>query len=330
MKLASKFDSPDQAHDEAASWYARRQSGTLTADELLEFDAWRSANARNASAWSAVDATHHRIARLVDLPEFTAMRQEALQASARATRSKRWSIAASLVMLLAGTGGLFVLLDRADQGGKSAVSASLAYRTAVGEIRTVTLADGSSLTLNTDSEVLLPAWTEQRRIVLVRGEGFFRVAKDATRPFIVETGKGNVRAVGTAFSVRKVDSGFRVALAEGEVKVAIPTLQGEESLKRGQALAFDGVKVSRGDAGAATWISGELVFDNVTLVDAITEVNRYSMQKIVLVGGAAAGRRQLSGVFKTGDVSTFARAVEAYGMARIERQNASEIRLSGI
>lgn len=98
----------------------------------------------------------------------------------------------------------------------------------------------------------------------------------------------------------------------------------------GQALAFDGVKVSRGDAGAATWISGELVFDNVTLVDAITEVNRYSMQKIVLVGGAAAGRRQLSGVFKTGDVSTFARAVEAYGMARIERQNASEIRLSGI
>lgn len=263
-----------------------------------------------------------------------ALRAEALQA-----RAVRWPRAASIAgaaLLAAGAmGGAYGLLghwDRSAQGARETpVAATQRYETVVGEIRTIRLADGSDMTLNTDSEVALPAWKGERRVRLLRGEGFFRVAKDAAHPFIVESGGGSVRAVGTAFSVRTDPAGFRVALAEGKVSVSTSVRHDAALLVAGQRLAVKDGAISRSDGGVAqatSWLAGEVTFRDETLGDAIAEMNRYSSRKIVLDDARARGRK-LSGVFKTGDIDTFVQALTAYGMARVQSEDAGEIRLSG-
>ena len=209
---------------------------------------------------------------------------------------------------------------------------SQTYSTGVGERKAITLADGSVVTLDTSSTLNVLRWRGERRVSLAGGEAFFRVAKDSARPFIVQTAGGDVRAVGTAFSVRTVDGGFRVALTEGKVQVAIPAQEREEVLTPGQMLTYDGRAISRnrdGAENATRWLSGELIFQNVAIADAITEMNRYSTRKLLWVGDTTSGQRKLSGVFKTGDVQTFVGALSAYGMVRIQAENAAEVRLVG-
>jgi transmembrane sensor len=300
------------ASDEAARWYARRHAAAPTTAEQAAFEAWRNGSAANAEAWAATEATHDALGGLAALPEMTALRSAARRP--------------------AGAAGTYSLIShRAPTTTAPAVAAVAHYRTAIGEQRIVALADGTRMTLNTDSQIDVPAWQSERRIRLLRGEGYFEVAKDKSHPFVVETGAGDVVAVGTAFAVRKAGRGFSVALAEGKVRVTIPAIAEPALLTPGERLAYDGVAVKRETSGAGeatTWLAGNLTFRDTVLGDAIAEMNRYSPRKIVLDDPAAA-HRKLTGVFRTGDVATFVAAVTAYGMARIEREDAAEIRLKG-
>ncbi|MGC4252329.1 MAG: FecR family protein [Sphingobium sp.] len=316
--------------DEAARWYARLHSAAMSSHEQAMFDAWKSASPENDAAWTAMQTTHDQAERLAVLPEMAAIRGQALEESGRSFPA--WRIAASLALLLTGAAGVYGLLNHWQQSTVVASAEPLLYETAVGERRTIALADGSRVTLNTDSVIRLPAWTSRREIELVRGEAYFRVAKDKAHPFIVETDKANVRAIGTAFSVRRMDKGFRVALAEGKVQVSVPASNRTETLEPGQQLFVDGNIIRRSASGAAQangWLSGELTFRDESLADAVAEMNRYSTRKIVL-RESSAGYRKLSGVFKAGDVDTFVRAITAYGMAKIESEDAEIIRLKGM
>jgi transmembrane sensor len=89
------------------------------------------------------------------------------------------------------------------------------YRTELGEIRHVPLADGSSATINSDSEVKVRLADNRREVRLASGEAWFRVMKDPMRPFVVEAGQVVVQAVGTAFSVRRRENGADVLVTEG-------------------------------------------------------------------------------------------------------------------
>lgn len=315
----------------AARWYARRHAAAPTPAEQAAFEAWRADSPANADAWAAVEATHDTLGGLAAFPELTALRAEALQ-PAQPARFAHWRIAASVAVLVAGGAGTYALLSpRAPNPAAPAITAVAHYQTAIGEQRTITLADGTRMTLNTESQIDVPAWQSERRIRLVRGEGYFQVAKDKTHPFVVDTGEGDVVAVGTAFAVRKAAHGFSVALAEGKVRVTIPAAGAPALLTPGERLAYDGVAVKRDTSGAGeatTWLAGNLTFRDTALGDAIAEMNRYSPRKIVLDDPAAA-HRKLTGVFRTGDVATFVAAVTAYGMARVEREDAAEIRLKG-
>ncbi|MFA7586066.1 MAG: FecR domain-containing protein [Novosphingobium sp.] len=332
MKLIATSDSLGKALNEAARWYARRQSGAMTSDERMNFEAWKVRDPKNADAWLAMETAHRDAEGLIALPELDDLRAEALAPPAGAGPYGRWRLAASVAILLAGTVGTYAFLRRNEPPIMAASVAPQLYETAVGQMRTIRLPDGSRVTLNTDTALNVPAWTDQRRITLVRGEAYFRVAKDKTRPFAVDMTDGYVQAVGTEFSVRRMSRGFRVALAEGRVKILIPAHGPAEMLEHGQQLSFDGRTTRRettGVADATRWLSGELTLKDVTLADAVVEVNRYSSCKIVL-RDASAAQRKLSGVFKTGDVDTFVEAVTAYGMARVESRTAREIRLRGI
>ena len=211
--------------------------------------------------------------------------------------------------------------------------------TETGERSLLVLADGSRITLNTASAVHADYTGRERRVTLVRGEAYFDVAKDPSRPFIVSAGLRQVIAVGTAFDVRLQEHKVKVTLVEGKVRIlrvatpiavdaapiqSIPAVM----LEAGSALvAEDGAadRIEQIDTERATsWRSGKLVFDGERLVDVVAEMNRYSREKLEIADPALQGRK-VSGVFEPTSGEAFAKALEAYGIARISRETATTI-----
>ncbi|MDB5456232.1 MAG: anti-FecI sigma factor, FecR, partial [Caulobacter sp.] len=199
------------------------------------------------------------------------------------------------------------------------------YSTAVGEQVSVGLEDGSRVRLNTDTRLRVRFGAGERRVELQRGQAFFEVAHDSGRPFIVVAGRAQVRAVGTRFDVRRDDGDVRVTLAEGRVAVRDDTLATKDwMLSPGQSLALGAHATSATpvpvDVPALTaWTTGHLSFRDMTLAEAVSEINRYSRSKIVLGPGAPADRR-ISGVFAAGDTDDFVAAVTAlYALKSVRR-----------
>tara|TARA_R110002074_G_scaffold64200_8_gene153426 strand:- start:541 stop:1314 length:774 start_codon:yes stop_codon:yes gene_type:complete len=212
----------------------------------------------------------------------------------------------------------------------------LTYATAVGEQRSVTLADGTVITLNTDTALDVAYTSRERHVTLSRGQVLFEVEK-AKAPFIVEAGTSRTRALGTQFDIYAQPAGVAVTLLEGSVSVS--TSPEQKSLfgfgkathpadPEGRVLApgdrleiaGDGSQtVSRVEPGAALqWRSGSVQFDDVTLADAVTELNRYSTTQIRVPNPDLAAER-LSGTFPTGEPEAFVANIALFLPVRIER-----------
>jgi transmembrane sensor len=222
------------------------------------------------------------------------------------------------------------------------------YHTPIGGIASVPMNDGSKITLNTDSEVRIdfedPA---QRHIELQKGEAFFEVAKDPTRPFVVSAGDKRVVAVGTKFSVRRVGKEILVYVTEGKVRVEEAAAQraGAESHDAGDAsgslagsaqepdvLVVAGHMARTGDASVLvqersvgeveeylSWRSGYLVFRETELAEAIAEFNRYNERQIVIEDPQVAVIR-LSGKFRSTNFEAFVRLLEDGFQVRARRE----------
>ena len=203
------------------------------------------------------------------------------------------------------------------------------------EQRIVDLSDGSQVTLNANSRVVVQYDDRVRKIVLARGEALFDVAKDRTRPFVVVAGDRKVIALGTSFEVRREEpagSAFAVTLLEGRVAIEpiswpdAPPSAGANGLKLlnpGERLRFTG------DAGETldspflervmAWRRGQLIFDNATLSEAAAEFNRYGTRKLAIEDPAARNLR-VGGVFKINDPRSFAQSMaNTYGLRIIMR-----------
>jgi transmembrane sensor len=257
------------------------------------------------------------------------------------------SIAAGLAVAVAGLaaiGGREILWDAHRYTAQT-------YQTGVGQRATVTLPDGTVVTLNTDSRVRTRGSADRRLIYLDRGQAFFKVAHDKAHPFVVTAAGRTITALGTAFDVR-VDDGktFKVTLVEGRVRVeALPHAapaarrsggdpaasapapgQATEMVAGTELVARDDTKwdLGRTDVRRETsWTTGQLVFYATPLKQVVAELNRYSERKIVLDDQPFADR-PISGTFRAGDVETFARGLETYRMARIVEETDSAVVLS--
>ncbi len=182
------------------------------------------------------------------------------------------------------------------------------YTTVVGEQRLVTLGDGSNVTLNTDSQVLVEMTTASRRIVMDRGEAYFEVAPDPLRPFTVEVGGQAMTAYGTAFNLRRLGDGFTLALMDG--RLALHRQGGEPPLDPpwlnaeqdpvgveqtiGEGLGLRAGTVVRFNAHTQTmmvrhepdlgqrqhWRQGRLSFRDQPMSAVIAELSRYSEKPI--------------------------------------------------
>lgn len=198
------------------------------------------------------------------------------------------------------------------------------YGTAVGEIRRVPLADGSLAAINTDTTLEVAMKPRSREVRLDRGEAWFQVAKDAERPFVVESGPVRVRAVGTAFSVRRRDGGCEVLVTEGVVEVwsegagEAPrrVTAGERVFASDSAGAARPVPASLEITRELAWREGQIVLDGEAFGAAAEEFNRYNARKIVIADPALA-EQKLVGWFRTNEPESFARAAASSFGARV-------------
>lgn len=208
------------------------------------------------------------------------------------------------------------------------------YGTDLGEVRRVSLADGSTAAINTQSAIDVTLAPELRRVKLSRGEAWFRVAKDAERPFVVEAGDVRVRAVGTAFSVRRREEGVEVLVTEGVVEV----WRADGLAHRARVAAGEKAFVSRAQPAQAVvaapdeiddalaWRQGQIVLTGMTLAEAASEFNRYNRRKLVIDETDLAGER-LVGRFRTDEPDTFARAA-ASTLGAVVREDEQAIHLT--
>ncbi|MEJ0037904.1 MAG: FecR domain-containing protein [Gammaproteobacteria bacterium] len=293
---------------EAAAWFARLRADDVMERDKAAFQSWLATDARHRAAYerlervwsvSATFAGDASVGRAVHEHAHRAGAQQGETSPKRRARAWAYGSAAAAALAICAVGTLTLAPHFAGRD----------YSTRVGEQRTIALDDGSRLTLNTDTKLNVRYARGTRLVRLARGEAYFRVAKDSNRPFLVDTGQGTVRAVGTEFDVYRGETDVTVTLVEGKVLVG----EREVPLIAGQRIVLNGARDAAAAEPAAiekstSWLSGRVIFDNEPLRSAAAELNRYSQTKVLING--TAGDLRITGVFLTDHNQTFVSAVQ--------------------
>jgi transmembrane sensor len=211
------------------------------------------------------------------------------------------------------------------------------YTTPIGGHEIVTLSDGTSIELNTDTSIKVAFSGGARNITLERGEGYFQVMHDPAHPFVVRAGTHRVVDIGTKFLLRKYAAKVELALYEGEASF--------ESLKSGEVTQkailkpgdvvvavsnHPGFRTTRSEpadvlVNKLAWQRGFVVMDHTTLADVVRDLNRYNVEKIIISDPAAA-RMQMYGTIPINGVDGFVRVAQGVlGLRAIRRGNEIEI-----
>ncbi len=262
--------------DDALDWQVLLHSGNANASDRARYRRWCQLSPAHAEAAREAEALWQDLGHTPTAQLFEA---------SPARRSKRhWAtgIAASLVLLVAGY-----------SGWQQAPVWLADYHTGIGELRSITLADGSRVVLNSGSALDVAFSASERRVTLQAGEALFETADDP-RPFVVETASEPVQGSAATFSVRRDG---HVVLAKGEAR------SGEHSL----AIAADA-------SSQTAWQRGKLIFNGKPLGQVLAELERYQHGRILL-SDPKLSALEVSGVFDLNEPQALLRTLEQrYGL----------------
>src|SRR5882757_2006721 len=307
MGEVHRLPHPDHTGREASDWFARMNADDVTSEDRCRFEAWLSAHSLNAKAYAELCATWKELQKSGPLVRAVNFGQAMNAASTAPWRPRRW-----LAGALAASVGVIVLAVGWNLYKQKEESR---FQKAVGEQAAVTLPDGSSFDLNTNSRVQVDYSQHSRVIHLERGEAFFRVAHDTKRPFWVHAGDRWVRAVGTAFNVYLRPTGVEVTVSEGTVNVlnaaanesppsdaaitgsAAAVTAGEQADVHGRAEVIHALNSTQLNRLLA-WRKSSLYFQDQPLGDVVNELMRYTTLKIE-VGDEALRQVPVGGTFQT-------------------------------
>ncbi len=300
--MTTTRDSSADIDAAAAAWAARVDRGPLSDEDQSALEAWAGADPRRAGAYAKALAVSVRLDRARGLgTDFAPSRHPVAQAVDRRR--------------LLATGGILAAAAVVGAVGYGANSLRGRVTTAKGDIRRAPLADGSAVTLNTDTAIRSAFSDKIRRVDLLRGEALFDVAKDPARPFVVVAGDVRVRAVGTSFTVRNhADGQVGVIVREGVVEVwrgsnGNPVrMTAAHAVQVANAGAVHPATVgSAAVERALAWRQGQIDLDGLTLGQAAAEFARYSDRRIVIDDPRVASLK-MTGLFSASDPDGFARA----------------------
>lgn len=317
---------------DAAAWVARLGSDQRTRADEEAFDAWLAADpthavqyADHAELWSGVSAL------AADDEARSLLLGEGRAPARRPILTRRAAI---------GAFGTAAAASLAVMASPQIAELRGVYRTRRGEQRQLILDDGSRVVLDTDTRVHVRFSDADRRLTLEKGRAHFKVAKDAARPFRVFVGEDEVRAIGTAFDVRKDPAGAKVTLEEGVVAVYRPNAPRTGGARKPAAVLKPGEQVRLTPAAPVqvaavdvereqAWRYGRLVFDEAPLGEAVEDLNRYGGRRVVLSDPALA-QVKVSGVFHTRDPDAFVEAITAAFPVRLAAESSRELVLAPV
>lgn len=299
---------------EAASWLARLQSGR-DPDVERRFEQWR-ADPRHAEAFERVQRSYEQ-AGLLRHSALAAPRGRESPIAKPPWRPRPALAAAAAVIMLVPIGALLVRAG----GPPFGATDSVMLMTAVGEIREVSLADGSKVTLDTSTKLDVEIGRSRRTAHLRFGRARFRIAP-ADAPFLVETPGTTVTARQGVIDVEQGPQQDRVEVLAGaaDVRRSDQRQAVQVPLAAGQSLTIDSSGAGRIGAVAPgrDWTRGMLQFDGAPLADAVALANRYSERQIILAGNPGALR--VTGAFRAGDAAGLAKALAAaFGLSLQQR-----------
>lgn len=322
---------PEAVRTEAERWFGLMMAPDCPATRLEEFKQWLQAGAMHRQAYVEVERLWEQLGDVVLRPGVRAL-PEAVPAapsleaqlavlefrvrpSARSRPRRPWGIALAACLALVASGMYAWWSLQSPQPPQAT------FATAIGESRSVTLEDGSMVTLDTDSRIAVVLEEERRTLTLQRGAAFFDVTPDETRPFTVHTQFGSVTVLGTQFQVRQDAAGAQVVLVKGSVRLDASEAGTEALLLRpGQQARRDadgGWQVARADPDSIAWRQGRLVFRATPLPQAVAEVNRYTSHKLE-IDDRSLDTLAVSGVFRTGDPDSFVLVLESSLPVRVQ------------
>ena len=343
MKNGAEFSAQSTIQQQAREWLIRLDGDApLAAHETAALREWLGRSRAHRAELQRLSAFWNRANILTELA-VPLQRQDARRSSGTSWRLGvgARSVAAAAVVCI---GIVFAALCL-----KPTVARNGLYATAIGQQQTLSLADGSSIQINTDSQVQVDYSDPLRKIRLLRGEAFFTVAPNPRRPFEVFAASGVVKAVGTAFAVSLQGAELNVTVSKGLVDVATNDARGEStgagsaqapsrthplaSLKAGQTatfgqtLAVEAHEISAPELRRRlSWHEGYLVYSGQPLDEVVAEVNRYSPITLE-IADPKLKTLAIGGRFKVGDLEAVCDALQSNFGIRIARVDDRHIQL---
>lgn len=256
----------DQIAEQAIVWFARLQSGDLSAEERFCFQIWKMQSPAHRQAYSEAsqlwdDSDFNQALKLIGLSDGIGKKRRNVHAAGK------WlplSLAASVALLA-------LLFDPVTRFQAD-------YYTPVGASQTVRLSDGSNVTLNTDSAIAVAFNEEQRLVRLLKGEAYFDVRRDEGRPFVVDSGETETRVLGTRFIVRDGATEDRVTVMQGLVYVSNKASQNvllhPDEQVGNTSSGLTAVRLFAGHRESG-WLKGRLSFQNASLEQVVNDMDRY-------------------------------------------------------
>ncbi|MCK1790684.1 FecR family protein [Pseudomonas violetae] len=294
---------PTPAQEQAAyAWLSLLHDQPSHGDQVT-FSRWLQADPAHAEAYAQAQVVWE----LSEVPARTLAAEDALALQgylnamnrSRQYRVRRWAgglAVAACLLLMIGMGAGWQPMRWVDDLGADYVSAP-------GEIRTLTLADHSQVTLDADSAIAVDFSGGERHVQLRRGVGFFSVTHTG-EPFVVDAEQGQARVLGTQFEVRLQPAGAQVTVLSGRVGVTVHKQAAQQIVGAGQQVAYGagaGGKLHGVDSEAQlAWRQGWLNYYKVPLSDVVQDLGRYYPGRIVLLNDELAARR-VSGSFPSKD-----------------------------
>jgi transmembrane sensor len=323
---------PECTHDERQQFVAWLRRSNLHVEEFLRISELTNGLAERA-AWPE-DSVPDLIARarnanfdaVTRITPSNVSRSDAPNTPKDSRPLRRLAWAASLVAGILVIGVIAGMIEW--------LSKTKSYATNAGEMRSITLEDGSVVELNTRSNFRARFTANERRVQLLSGEAIFKVAKNPRQPFRVSAGSTDIVAVGTEFNVDAHSSRTVVTVLEGRVRVTSNTHHAPSppapsdpnalfELSRGeQAIVAEHqppVRVALTDTNRVTaWTERRLIFERTTLTDVAAEFARYNDRQIRIVGDALAAKR-ITGVFNATDQASFVEFLRTHGDVRVRK-----------
>lgn len=289
----------DAITDAAAHWCMRLHAVDCSTEERLAFEQWRDAHPLHAFEYEAMleiwDVAGH-----LPRPEPVATAPMSKSVAFWRQYAVAAAVCALALPLAAYTGWNLGWLPNSYQQFES-----------TGNLREVTLSDGSQVELNLNTKLTYSNYKDERRVTLKKGEAFFTVSHDTSHPFVVRAANGKIRVTGTRFNVWRYEDQVRVNLVEGSVLVTSNTALPGDGLLLGPSMQahykhgdyIPQISQIYANDNSLAWRSGKLVLDNLPLTDALPLINRYLTNPLMLAD-SSTGAIRVGGVYNIKEMNT--------------------------